>query len=207
VPSGFNSTRPIENSLQDLARVILIGDRAVLRVGLVAVRHVEVVTHRRAQGHVLQQGSIVAECIVEQDVLVVGESVGFIDLDARNHHDLRERERDALAQLIRVIERVGEEIALHLKWRVLCACAKARCIGRIRTIADATGRRGMGCVAVSGVLGRRICDLLGDVGIDADTLHVRDIARRDAERCLIEQPRRIRGGDRWRGRRRRWGRR
>ena len=68
----------------------------------------------------------VAEGIVQQHVLVGGHSIGFVNAAGRDHHDLREREGYALAQLIGPVECVYEELPLHLESGVVVACADAR---------------------------------------------------------------------------------
>jgi hypothetical protein len=88
-----------------------------------------------------------------------------------------------------------KEIALNLKRRILVACAQAGCIGRTRAVADAARRRSVRRIDISCVLSRGICQLLIDIGIDADALHMSDIAGGDSEGCLVEKSSRIRGSN------------
>jgi hypothetical protein len=101
--------------LQYFAPIILIGLGAGGSIGLRVVRHIEVITHRRAQRDILKKGAKVGERIGEQHVLIGGHSIRFIDLNIGDDENLLECECHALAQLIRTGQRVNEELALHLK--------------------------------------------------------------------------------------------
>ena len=127
--------------------------------------------------------------------MVIGQPVGFVDFDAGDDQDLRERKCNALAQLVGVIERMYEEIPLYLKRRVLVAGAQAGGIGRIRSIVLTARRGGMRRIGESGVLRGGIRELLTDVRLDADALHVSYIARSGSEGRLFEQSSRVRSGD------------
>jgi hypothetical protein len=75
------------------------------RVGALVAQHVEVNTHRGAQGHVFEQLAIVGERVVDEHVVVVRLTVRkLVDQGGpgRDDEDFRQREGDALAQLVAV---------------------------------------------------------------------------------------------------------
>ncbi len=194
---GVELRQPDREQLQHLARVVLV--RLHGRRRLVVVDHVEVVAHRRMERHALDQLAIVDERVVEQHLLVVANAVRRLDVDRRDHEDLRVRERDPLPQLVRAGQRVAIELRLHRERRVVVANAGRRRGARTadRTVrVDVRDRR---------IAGRRRRELSVDPGRDALRLHRRDRRRRRSERRLVEQPRDVARGRRRhrRGRRRR----
>mmetsp|Transcript_5553 Transcript_5553/g.21325 ORF Transcript_5553/g.21325 Transcript_5553/m.21325 type:complete len:622 (-) Transcript_5553:134-1999(-) len=109
--------------LQHLAGVVLVGLDALGRVGLVVVRHVQIATHRRAQGHLPEHIAEIAEAVAQEDALVVRHRIRQLDDVARHDQDLGQGQRGALAQLVGLVDRVREELHLHRKQRVVVAPA------------------------------------------------------------------------------------
>jgi hypothetical protein len=74
----------------------------------------------------LQHAPEVVEREIGQELLIALHCIGEIDVGTRRDDDLRQRERDALTQLIGRRHRVAKELALQLKERVVVARAVAR---------------------------------------------------------------------------------
>ena len=96
--------------LRDLAREVQVGNLAGRRVFLRVLPVREVDAHHRVIGHVLEQLAEVAEGVLAEHVVVRGDAAGLVaqgGVGERDHHDLREGEGDALAQLVVAAERLG----------------------------------------------------------------------------------------------------
>ncbi len=92
--------------LQHLAGIVLVRHLAA------AAQHVEVDAHRRMQGHILQEVAEVAESVPAEHVEIAGcGRPGVLDavIGDRDHHELQQRIRYALAQLVAAFERLFVE--------------------------------------------------------------------------------------------------
>ena len=70
--------------LKDLARIILV------RIRFRTSGHVEVMAHRRAQCHFLEQLAVVSERIAAENLVVCDGVARLLDADAGRHKDLSE---------------------------------------------------------------------------------------------------------------------
>ena len=134
-----------------------------------------------------QQVLVVAERVVEEDLLVGRHPVCLVDVEPRGDEDLRQRERDPLPELIAAGQRIAEEIVLQLEQRVVVAHA-----GRVRV-----GRAERELPTARNVLVARIAraarrELLVEERLRADGRHMRDQRVVGAEGRLLEQPHGVR---------------
>ena len=115
---------PDREELHDLARVVLV------RVVLGGRVHVQVLAHRRVQRLLVQDVPVIAERVQVEDAQVRRHLEGVSERVLGNDDDLVERPPDALAQLVRAVERVGEEPVLDPVGRVVVAVAGVVARGR-----------------------------------------------------------------------------
>ena len=90
--------------LQQLAAEVLV------RCVPVVVGVVLVAAHDGRERDLLEDAAVVAEGLVEQHVVVVAEAVGAGHVGARDHQALLQRQSDALAQLVGLLDGVAVEV-------------------------------------------------------------------------------------------------
>ncbi len=160
--------RPDGEQLHQLARVILVGERARGGISHGVVGHVEILAHGWTQRHVAHDLPVIGKRVGQQHVLEQNHILVPDQLLERRYEDLAERERDSLAQLIRISHGVGQEMRRH---PALAGC-NGVVIGNLRQV-----------------------ELLRQPALEAERLHVGGVARRGAESGLFEEPPRGSGRD------------
>ncbi|MEZ5458351.1 MAG: hypothetical protein R3E65_03145 [Steroidobacteraceae bacterium] len=199
---GVELDEPDREQLHQLARVVLVGAQVRARHGALVAEHRQVHTHRRMQRDVLEQHPEIAEGVAREHVVEVGgrETEVLQRPNLRDHHDLRQREGDALAQLVLAHEGVLEPL---LEPRRVQLVEVEIGTGRQSDI----GRFDVGPQRRGG---------LGDLRIDPACIRIGNIAQTDqalrfgfsrAQRGLVQEAVGLCLGDgRWRGwwRWRRW---
>jgi hypothetical protein len=104
-------------------------------------------------------------------------------VESRGHHDLRQRERDALAQLVACGESVLEKRVLQHELRVVIAPAL-----RVGVACAESRLPAGGDVLEGGILARRLRELFVEEALRPDRGDVRHERVVGTERRLLEQP-------------------
>ena len=113
--------QPDRKELHELASVVLVRADVALRIRALVTEHAQIDAHGRMQRDCFEEFAKIAEGVCDQQVVVAGHGVRHYKqrADVGNHHDLRKRERDSLAQLIRPLNHIAQPaidaIRLQLK--------------------------------------------------------------------------------------------
>ncbi len=101
-PVGIQLDESDREELHELARVVFVGTDVTHRVRLLVAEHVEKPAHRRVQRHVLEQLAVVAKGAASEQVVVIRSRERHVHERTvlGDDQDLREREGDALTQLV-----------------------------------------------------------------------------------------------------------
>ena len=118
---GVQFIQPDRHQLHHLAGEVLVRHAAGLGVGLLIPDGGQIGPHHRVRCHRFEQLAVVAQALVAEHVEVGGGGARVVADGAvlhRDHEDLRQRERDALAQLVigtyrKFPERVDGAVLVH----------------------------------------------------------------------------------------------
>ncbi len=93
---------PDREELHQLARIVLVGSDVGRGIGLLVAEHAQVDAHRGMQRDGFDQLAVIAKPPRREQIVVGGQRIRLVAerADLRHDHDLRQRERDALAQLV-----------------------------------------------------------------------------------------------------------
>ena len=171
---GMEAVEAEGEELEDLAGVVFVRDAAGGEVRLVVAQHVEIAAHRGMEGDRFDQVAGVAEGVLEEGVVVVGQGLGAIVERAvfGDDHDLAESEGDALAELV-----VGDDRMLPPRVE-----GQVPVVGVVRIGDVAVG------LDVRQVEGGGLGDLRVDPGVEGrQGLEGGDVGRAGAEGGLLEE--------------------
>jgi hypothetical protein len=174
---------PDREQLHHLARIVLVGLAAGGRIFLLVAGRVQVIAHRRVQGHLFEQRPIASEGLRGQQIPVARELellVGAGDAVEADDEDLGQGQRHALSQAVG-----GGQQALP-DLRVDADRDRGRVGVEVHLLGDQP-------VPVAGR--RRLRELLVQPALVAQRTHARDLRIARSERGLQQEARGLRIGE------------